>query len=205
MPTAYPTAIELRRTNLATLVRSYGSQRALADVVGVAAAQISQWITAAPDAKTGRPRSISDESARAIEQSTGRPAGWMDHDHRTASPTHSAPALTLESALPVLLGRLPGLSSYRASQVLHALQAATQPGADLEQIERDLLQWLSEPRQPTQRQPETPAQQTPARSVSMAQVYCFPPCPASATIKACRGDRPSAGLQCITGAWGVHP
>ena len=32
---------------------------------------------------------------------------------------------------------------------MHAVQSATQPGADLERIERDLLQWLSEPRQAT--------------------------------------------------------
>lgn len=59
-----------------------------------------------------------------------------------------APApIGLRDALPVVLGALPGLSSYRAEHVLQALRSATQPGAPLEQIERDLLQWLGEDRQ----------------------------------------------------------
>lgn len=60
-------------------------------------------------------------------------------------PTHP-PQISLADALPVVLGRLAaGLGDYRAGQVLQALQSATRPGAPLEDIERDLLQWLSEP------------------------------------------------------------
>lgn len=67
----YQTAAELRRANLRTLVAERGGQRELADLVGVAPAQISQWPTAARDAKTGTPRTISDESARRLEDLRG--------------------------------------------------------------------------------------------------------------------------------------
>lgn len=144
----YQTAAELRRANLRTLVAERGGQRELADLVGVAPAQISQWATAARDAKTGTPRTISDESARRLEAQCGKPRGWMDHTHghtQPAPPTHP-PQISLADALPVVLGRLAaGLGDYRAGQVLQALQSATRPGAPLEDIERDLLQWLSEP------------------------------------------------------------
>lgn len=67
-----------RRRRLAILVEEAGSQAALAEKIGKAPAQISQWIRALPDSKTGKPRSMSKEAAREVEARVGRPSGWMD-------------------------------------------------------------------------------------------------------------------------------
>ena len=67
-----------RRRRLAILVDEAGSQAALAEKIGKAPAQISQWIRALPDSKTGKPRSMSKEAAREVEARVGRPSGWMD-------------------------------------------------------------------------------------------------------------------------------
>lgn len=75
------TAEEIRRDNLAALAREFGGQHALADAVGVDPAQIHQWLKMSPNSKTGKPRVISPESARAIERKCSRERGWLDHDH----------------------------------------------------------------------------------------------------------------------------
>ena len=72
---------EIRRENLAALVAAYGSQRLLADAIKKAPAQISQWITRAPNSGTGKPRVVSSEAAREIEARLGKDRGWMDHRH----------------------------------------------------------------------------------------------------------------------------
>lgn len=77
----YTTIDEIRRKNLGLLIKGSGTQRGLADAAGISPAQISQWVTAAPDSKTGKPRVISDESARLLESAAGKPLGWMDHEH----------------------------------------------------------------------------------------------------------------------------
>ncbi len=69
---------ETRRQKLAQLVRDYGTVSALADAVQKSSSQVSQWLNASPDSKTGKPRSISAPSARHIETRTGKPSGWMD-------------------------------------------------------------------------------------------------------------------------------
>lgn len=61
----------------------------------------------------------------------------------------------LAAALPVVLGRLPGLDEYTAGKVLGALQAATKPAPPLEQIEADLLQWLTAQRATPPGKPRT--------------------------------------------------
>lgn len=43
--------------------------------------QLSQWVNASPNSATGRPRSVSDDSARLIEEKLNLPRGWMDADH----------------------------------------------------------------------------------------------------------------------------
>lgn len=55
-----------------------GSVRAVADALGKSSAQISQWLNASPDSKTGKPRNISAVSARDIEEKLGKPRGWFD-------------------------------------------------------------------------------------------------------------------------------
>lgn len=77
---------ETRRANLVILRNEEGSNKALADKIGISEAQLSQWIKASPDSKTGRPRGMKAESARRIERAAGREEGWLDVPHDRAQP-----------------------------------------------------------------------------------------------------------------------
>ena len=137
-----------RRANLSRLVESkrYAStQKDFAQRIGKAPAQVNQWLT--------KRRNIGEGTRDDIEDTLGLPRGWLDVDRSDAAteldlpaPPAAPAALTLAQALPVVLAHLPGLSEYRAGQVIQALQAAARSAAPLDQIERDLLQWLTEPR-----------------------------------------------------------
>ena len=67
-----------RRENLGRLIKEAGSQAALSEVIGKAPAQISQWLNASLNSKTGKPRVMSNAIAREIETKTNKPEGWMD-------------------------------------------------------------------------------------------------------------------------------
>lgn len=67
-----------RREKLGLLIKEAGSQAALSDTIGKAPAQISQWLNASLNSKTGKPRVMSNAIAREIEFKTGKPDGWMD-------------------------------------------------------------------------------------------------------------------------------
>lgn len=69
----------IRRENLKRLASEYTSVANLAKVLGRSSSQVSQWINANKDSKTGKPRTISSASARMIETACGKPQGWMDH------------------------------------------------------------------------------------------------------------------------------
>lgn len=70
---------QIYRDNLQRLIDEYGSQSNLATAIGKSKAQISQWMTAAIDQKTQKPRSLSPGSAREIEKLLGKEIGWMDN------------------------------------------------------------------------------------------------------------------------------
>ncbi len=78
-----------RREKLGLLIKEAGSQAALSEKIGKAPAQISQWLNASVNSKTGKPRVMSNAIAREIELKTGKPDGWMD-----------APALRSDLATP---------------------------------------------------------------------------------------------------------
>jgi hypothetical protein len=78
------TVDEIRRSKLAELAEEYGGASALAAHIGKSAAQISQWLNASPDSKTGRPRGMRGESCRQIEARCNRPSGWMDQSAETS-------------------------------------------------------------------------------------------------------------------------
>lgn len=80
----------VRRSNLAALARESGSIRRFAEKIGKDPSQISQWINAAPDSRTGRPRGIRSTTCRDIERLIGKPEGWMDVDHVDKSSEHAA-------------------------------------------------------------------------------------------------------------------
>lgn len=70
---------EIYRERLAILIAEAGkSQAKLAKALDKQPAQISQWLNASPDSKTGKPRVMSREIAREIEKKLNKPVGWMD-------------------------------------------------------------------------------------------------------------------------------
>lgn len=85
---------EIRRDKLAILIKEAGSQAALSDRIEKAPAQISQWLNASINSKTGKPRVMSNAIARELEGKTGKPQGWMDTEHSaevTATPASAVP------------------------------------------------------------------------------------------------------------------
>lgn len=96
---------EIYRARLRLLIEELGSQTKLAEKTGKSTAQISQWISAAKDSKTGKPRAMSRATARHIEAACGKPDGWMDQPvsllHEPANAT-DAPALRASVLVPVV-------------------------------------------------------------------------------------------------------
>lgn len=72
---------DIRRENLALLITELGSSKALAELLGRDAAQVSQWKQGSKNSRTGRRRGLTDETARWIEDKAGKPSGWLDVDH----------------------------------------------------------------------------------------------------------------------------
>lgn len=72
------TTSEIRRARLALLVKSADSVADAARILDRSSSQVSQWLNASIDHKTGKPRHISDASARHIEAQFKKPKGWLD-------------------------------------------------------------------------------------------------------------------------------
>lgn len=68
----------INRGRLAVLIQEAGSQAKLAEKTGKSAAQISQWLNASKDSKSGKPRSMDRDTRRFLESRCGKPEGWMD-------------------------------------------------------------------------------------------------------------------------------
>lgn len=97
------TVEDVRREKLAVLIAEAGSQVALSEKIDKVPAQISQWLNASINSKTGKPRSMSHAIAREIEKSTGKPRGWMDQPIDTNTQTGpdlhgKVPLITWEQA-----------------------------------------------------------------------------------------------------------
>jgi hypothetical protein len=100
---------EIRRDNMATLVKEMGSVKAIAEALGSSESQISQWLLGSAHSKTGKPRGMRAGSARKIETACRKPAGWLDLDHSDQD-TVTVEALTV----PMF-----GLVCPRCGQVRH--------------------------------------------------------------------------------------
>ena len=68
---------QIRRERLAMLIKEAGSQTNLSLQTGKGQVQISQWLNATPDNR-GKPRVMSNASARQLEHTLKLPEGWMD-------------------------------------------------------------------------------------------------------------------------------
>lgn len=102
-----------RRENLGLLIKEAGSQAALSEVIGKAPAQISQWLNASANSRTGKPRVMSNAIAREIEEKTGKPIGWMDQP--ASSTDLSIPGgSNVELELPQGVRRVPVISWIQA-------------------------------------------------------------------------------------------
>lgn len=71
---------DIRRDNLKALAEELGGVASLARTLDRSESQISQWTTGAP-LPSGKKRGMKTETARWIEQVTGKPAGWLDQAH----------------------------------------------------------------------------------------------------------------------------
>lgn len=69
---------EIYRSRLKLLIKRFGKQAELAKAIGKSPSQISQWVNASPDSKTGKPRCMERQTAREIERMLQLPDGWMD-------------------------------------------------------------------------------------------------------------------------------
>lgn len=69
---------EIRRDRLRLLIEEFGSIAAVARQYERDPAQISQWLNAFVDSKSGKPRNMSSVSAREFERKFGKPTLWMD-------------------------------------------------------------------------------------------------------------------------------
>jgi hypothetical protein len=75
---------DIRRNNLKALVVEAGGVGKLAARIPRDTSQVSQWLNASKDSKSGKRRNISTDSARKIEHAMGKPVGWMDAPNPTA-------------------------------------------------------------------------------------------------------------------------
>jgi len=69
---------EIRKENLAILVKDYGGVGKLADVLERSSSQVSQWLNSSKASASGKPRRFNSDSARYIEKMCGKPEGWLD-------------------------------------------------------------------------------------------------------------------------------
>jgi SOS-response transcriptional repressor LexA len=74
------TNTETRKKQLTLLIKEHRTIKALSEVLDRSPAQVSQWKNGSKDSKTGRPRVISDDMARHIENKCGKPVGWLDNE-----------------------------------------------------------------------------------------------------------------------------
>ena len=94
---------DVRLDRLRLLVKEHGSQTALAQHLDKSPAQVSQWINRSKDSKTGKPRTMDSNTARAIEAKCKKPAGWMDTPLQSiaAYPVHTAQPLSVQEPVKV--------------------------------------------------------------------------------------------------------
>lgn len=118
---------QIRHANFLLLLASVGgSGRAMAERIGISAAQVSQIKNQSPHSITGRPRIIGDDLARKIEAALDLQAGAMDAPNlgdRQASPLASSSNAQPETARPYPGGnRIPVVGSAQLGDNGHFVE-----------------------------------------------------------------------------------
>lgn len=134
---------KVRRENLLRLASENGGPAALARALGdKSASQISQWLNASRDSKTGKPRSISNASAREIERLLGKPNAWLDTPHDVAL-SAAAPLARLPLISWVQAGKLTAMDDYflndEPDQWVETYQSKPGPNSFALRIEGDSM------------------------------------------------------------------
>lgn len=102
-----------RREKLGLLIKEAGNQAKLSEQIGKAPAQISQWLNASVNSRTGKPRVMSNAIAREIELKVGKPAGWMDQPADTDD-LKTKGGSNAEFSIPTGVRRVPLISYVQA-------------------------------------------------------------------------------------------
>lgn len=71
---------KIRTNNLVNLINDYKGVTKFANAIEKSVAQVSQWANGSP-MPSGKPRTISSDSARHIEEKLGLPKNFMDANH----------------------------------------------------------------------------------------------------------------------------
>ncbi|PJK00816.1 hypothetical protein CO641_02270 [Lysobacteraceae bacterium NML91-0213] len=121
---------EIRRANLAILVREFGSVAAVARLADRTPSQVSQWLNGSKNSATGKPRGMLKDTARYIERVTGKPEGWLDTFHSGPGetgaqepPIAAATERDIASVLADALRRMPAGLRPAAGKLLESLAA----------------------------------------------------------------------------------
>jgi len=102
------TVKEIRKSNLKLLIKRVGTQRALAEICGLAPAHVSQMVT--------NNRSMGDEVARRIEDALSLGHGWMDND--ATLPTNTESMSKEELLYLKMLSKLPAASKQEVYDLI---------------------------------------------------------------------------------------
>lgn len=90
--------IEITRVKrLEMLKKEFGSYANITEKTGISESQFSQWANQSPDSKTGRPRVMSSDSARRIENGCSKPTGWMDQPVNDSSEINKEYSISSEN------------------------------------------------------------------------------------------------------------
>lgn len=71
----------IRRDNMRLIEKEVGGTTEAASMCGMSPSQFANLRDGAKDSKTGKPRGMRKETARRIEASASKEAGWLDIDH----------------------------------------------------------------------------------------------------------------------------
>lgn len=96
---------EIRRVNLRLLEEESGSPSAAARLLGMSPAQFMNLRDGAKDSRTGKRRGMRKETARRIEENSGKPFGWLDIDHEADGDAIGVSSLTESTSASVTISQ----------------------------------------------------------------------------------------------------